>query len=205
VPFAENGVLSNTCSGTAETGGQFSQIFGQVQGSASTSAADSAFSSSSAGSSGSAGSAGDVQPVAANTNPADAPYPQWSGIVDYPIGYKIVDDGEIYQAKWYNTGDDPQAQVQYDWQTPWELLGPVLPGDHAPHIALPAGSTYNAWELGTDYQAGSKVLYDGLPYQAKWTNQGTAPQPDAGNQASSPWQPLYKIPGEPVTSPTPGV
>jgi cellulose synthase/poly-beta-1,6-N-acetylglucosamine synthase-like glycosyltransferase len=205
VPFAENGVLSNTCSGTAETGGQFSQIFGQVQGSASTSAADSAVSSSSAGSSGSAGSAGDVQPVAANTNPADAPYPQWSGIVDYPIGYKIVDDGEIYQAKWYNTGDDPQAQVQYDWQTPWELLGPVLPGDHAPHIALPAGSTYNAWELGTDYQAGSKVLYDGLPYQAKWTNQGTAPQPDAGNQASSPWQPLYKIPGEPVTSPTPGV
>ena len=51
---------------------------------------------------------------------------------DYPFGYKVVENGEIYQAKWYNTGDDPQAQVQYSWQTPWELLGPVLPGDHAP-------------------------------------------------------------------------
>ena len=80
-------------------------------------------------------SAGDVQPAVANTNPADAPYPQWSATGDYPRGYKVVEDGEIYQAKWYNTGDDPQAQVQYSWQTPWELLGPVLPGDHAPVIA----------------------------------------------------------------------
>jgi len=28
-----------------------------------------------------------------------------------------VENGEIYQSKWYNTGDDPQAQVQYSWQT----------------------------------------------------------------------------------------
>jgi hypothetical protein len=36
-----------------------------------------------------------------------------------------VENGEIYQAKWYNTGDDPSAQVQFAWQTPWELLGSV--------------------------------------------------------------------------------
>jgi cellulose synthase/poly-beta-1,6-N-acetylglucosamine synthase-like glycosyltransferase/chitodextrinase len=182
-PFAVTGVLSNTCSGTAESSMQFASIFGQLQGTDTATISD-----------------GDVQPVAANTNPADAPYPQWSGTENYPLGYRVVADGEIYQAKWYNTGDDPQAQVQYGYQTPWELLGPVLPGNHAPHIAMPAAGTYPTWAIGTLYQVGTKVLFDGLPYQAKWTNQGNSPQPNTGNQSGSPWQPLYKIPGEPASS-----
>ena len=41
----------------------------------------------------------------ANTNPADAPYPLWSALGDYPAGYKVVENGEIYQSKWYNAGD----------------------------------------------------------------------------------------------------
>ena len=93
---------------------------------------------------------------------------------DYPLGYKVVENGEIYQAKWYNTGDDPQAQVQYSWQSPWELLGPVVPGEgHAPVIVSAAGS-YPAWSQGR-VPAGGKVLYQGLPYQAKWSNQGVSP------------------------------
>ena len=123
--FPESGLLSNTCSGTAQSSLQFSQIFGQLQGVTSVSSA-----------------AGNVQPAVANTNPADAPYPQWSATGDYPLGYKVAENGEIYQAKWFNTGDDPQAQVQYSWQTPWELLGPVLSGDHAPVILRPAAGTY---------------------------------------------------------------
>ena len=111
----------------------------------------------------------------------------------------MVEDGEIYQAKWYNSGDDPSAQVQYSWQTPWELLGPVLPGDHGPVIPkLPAG-TYPAWSLGTEYQAGDKVLYDGLPYQAKWSNQGVSPGAEAADPSGSPWRPLVQIPGEPAS------
>jgi chitinase len=182
-PFAVTGVLSNTCSGTAEASMGFASIFGQLQGTSTATVAD-----------------GDVQPVAANTNPADAPYPQWSGTENYPLGYRVVADGEIYQAKWYNTGDDPQAQVQYGYQTPWELLGPVLPGDHAPHIVLPPAGTYPNWAIGVLYQANAKVLFDGLPYEAKWSNQGIAPEPDEGNQSSSPWDPLYKIPGEPTSA-----
>jgi chitinase len=112
--FPENGLLSNTCSGTVQSSLQFSRIFGQLPGEASIMS-----------------SPGDVPPPVVDTNPADAPYPEWSADAGYPSGSKVVQNGEIYQARWYNTGDDPQAQVQYSWQSPWELLGPVLPGDHA--------------------------------------------------------------------------
>ena len=113
----------------------------------------------------------------------------------------MAENGEIYQAKWFNTGDDPQAQVQYSWQTPWELLGPVLPGDHAPVILRPAAGTYPAWSISTSYQAGNKVLYQGLPYESKWNNQGVSPQGASTDPADSPWKTLYAIPGEPAGAP----
>jgi cellulose synthase/poly-beta-1,6-N-acetylglucosamine synthase-like glycosyltransferase/chitodextrinase len=184
--FPETGLLSNTCSGTAQSGLQFAAIFGQLQGSAVVSS-----------------SAGNVQPAVADINPADAPYPQWSASADYPLGYKVVEDGEIYQAKWYNTGDDP-AQVQDGWQTPWELIGPVLPGDHGMDITrLPAG-TDPAWSLSTQYKAGDKVLYQGLPYQAKWSDQGVSPATQSTGPSGSPWKALYSIPGEPSGAPALG-
>ena len=181
--FPETGLLSNTCSGTAQSGMQFSQIFGQLGGTAAVTS-----------------SAGNVQPAVADTNPADAPYPQWSPVADYPLGYKVTEDGEIYQAKWFNSGDDPQAQVQDSWQTPWELLGPVLPGDHAPVIAKPPAGTYPAWSIGTRYKAGDRVLFGGLPYESKWDNQGVSPQTATSDPSGSPWEALYKIPGEPAGS-----
>ena len=143
--------------------------------------------------------AGNDQPVAANTNPADAPYPQWSALGDYPSGYKVVENGEIYQSKWYNTGDDPQTQVQYSWQTPWELLGPVLPGDHAAVLPQIPPGTYPTWSVTGKYKAGEKVLYLGLPYQAKWENQGVSPLIGQGDPSGSPWKALYRTPGEPVS------
>jgi cellulose synthase/poly-beta-1,6-N-acetylglucosamine synthase-like glycosyltransferase/chitodextrinase len=177
--FPETGLLSNTCSGTTQSALEFSQVFGQFQGSAYSPGA------------------GKIQPAVADTNPADAPYPQWSASGSYPLGYKVVENGQIYQAKWFNSGEDPAAQVQYSWQTPWELLGPVLPGDHAPQIpTLPAG-TYPAWSVGTQYQAGVKVLYQGLAYQAKWVNQGVSPATESADPGGSPWKALYTIPGEP--------
>jgi cellulose synthase/poly-beta-1,6-N-acetylglucosamine synthase-like glycosyltransferase/chitodextrinase len=179
--FPETGLLSNTCSGTAQSSLEFSQVFGHLHGVPSVTV-----------------SAGNVQPAVANTNPADAPYPQWSATANYPYQYKVVEDGEIYQAKWFNSGDDPQAQVQYAWQTPWELLGPVLPGDHAPVITPPSPGTYPAWSISTQYQGGDKVLYQGLPYQSKWDNQGVSPQGATTDPVDSPWKALYKVPGEPA-------
>jgi cellulose synthase/poly-beta-1,6-N-acetylglucosamine synthase-like glycosyltransferase len=180
--FPENGVVSNTCSGTAQSALAFADAFGRLKGGASVTP-----------------SAGNVQPAVADTNPADAPYPLWSASADYPLGYKVVEEGEIYQAKWYNTGEDPAAQVQYAWQSPWELLGPVLPGDHAPAmITPPRADHYRAWSINAHYRARAKVLYQGLPYAAKWVNQGVSPQTEQSDPSGSPWKPLYKVPGEPA-------
>jgi len=74
----------------------------------------------------------------------------------------------------------------------------VLPGDHAPAIpTLPAG-TYPAWSVGTQYQASDHVLFQGLPYQAKWSNQGVSPAAAATDPSGSPWKALYSVPGEPT-------
>jgi chitinase len=186
--YPETGLLSNTCSGTVQTGLQFTQTFATLKGAAVI-----------------LPSSGNVQPAAPDTNPADAPYPLWSAGANYPFGYKVVENGEIYQAKWYNTGDDPSAQVQFAWQSPWVLLGPVVPGEGQSAVfTLPPGS-YPAWAQGTAYHTGDKVLYAGLPYQAKWANQGVSPATEASDPSGSAWKALYTIPGEPSGSPATGV
>ena len=185
--FPQTGVLSNTCSGTAQSGLQFARTFSQLQGSTVV-----------------APTGGKVQAVAPDTNPADAPYPQWSASAGYPLGYKVVQDGEIYQAKWYTSADDPSAQVQSSWQTPWELVGPVVPGDHRPSIPTVPAGTYPAWSSSPQYQVGQKVLYNGLPYRAKWSNQGVSPETQSTDASGSPWKALYTIPGEPAGSPALG-
>jgi len=186
--YSDTGVLSNTCSGTPQSLLEFTQVFSEFQGTAPSASGSRA-----------------VRPAVADTNPADAPYPLWSATTDYPTGYKVVENGEIYQAKWYNSGDDPSAQVQYSWQTPWELLGPVLPGHRAAAIAtLPAG-TYPAWSVHAVYQAGDKILYQGLPYEAKWNNQGVSPATESIDPSGSAWKALYSIPGEPSGAPALGV
>src|SRR5487761_1716005 len=186
--FPETGLLSNTCSGTAQSNLEFSQTFAALKGAAVI-----------------LPSSGNVQPVAPDTNPADAPYPLWSASASYPLGYKVVENGDIYQAKWYNTGADPSAQVQFAWQTPWELLGPVVPGEHqSAQFTLPAGS-YPAWSQTQAYKKGEKVLYQGLPYEAKWPNQGVSPTTEASDPSGSPWEALFTIPGEPTDAPAIGV
>jgi chitinase len=80
----------------------------------------------------------------------------------------------------------------------------VTPGDHGADIAtLPAG-TYPAWSLNTQYEAGDKVLYQGLPYQAKWANEGVSPATESTDPSGSAWAALYTIPGEPAGAPALG-
>lgn len=176
--FARVGELSNTCSGTPEPTLGFTRVFGKLRGSDRSASAGKAL----------------VQ-VRPDTNPANAPYPLWSPSVSYPAGYKVVDHGEIYQAKWYNSEEDPRASLGPS--SPWELLGPVLPTDHAPRVRRLSPGTYPQWSRTVLYHLGARVLYDGLPYQAKWTNEGVSPATTSTAGATSPWLPLYRIPGEP--------
>jgi chitinase len=183
--FAESGVLSTTCSGVAEPNLGFSKVFAQLTGTVD------------AGEQSSQASLAAIQP---DTNPADSPYPQWNGTQPYVAGYKVVRQGFIYQAKWYNQGDDPATPVQFQYQTPWLMVGPVLPGSHAPKLpTLPEG-TYPDWSITQSYLAGAKVLLNGLPYEAKWDTQGASPAAEQSDPSASPWLPLFNIPGEPTNS-----
>jgi chitinase len=130
-------------------------------------------------------------------NPATSPFPLWNPAEMYQAGYLVVWLGSVYQAKWYSKGAMPGVITARSWQAAWELIGPVLPSDHAPTITtLPAG-TYPAWSPATVYRTGARVLYQGLPYQARFWTKGSAPVAEPIDPFTVPWQPLFTIPGEP--------
>jgi chitinase len=181
--FAEIGVQSNTCSGVRQTNQEFSKTFAKLNGATAKSSTPS-----------------EITSPSITTNPTADPYPAWQPADAYVEGYKVVRDGYIYQAKWYNSGQDPAAQVQYQWQTPWLLIGPVLANSVTPTTTTLPPGTDPAWSPTTQYQTGAKVLFDGLPYQAKWYNSGDSPAAEPSDPSGSPWNPLFTIPGEPRTT-----
>jgi chitinase len=123
-------------------------------------------------------------------NPATSPYQIWSPSGAYLEGTKVVWHHTVYQAKWWTQGDVPDSPVLQSWQTPWELIGPVLPGEKPiPQATLPEG-TYPDWTGTTTYNTSDRVLFNGVPYQAKWWNQGQSPAAATSNPDASPWVPL---------------
>jgi chitinase len=123
-------------------------------------------------------------------NPATSPYPIWKDTNSYLEGTKIVWHHNVYQAKWWTRGSLPDNPVLNDWETPWQLVGPVLPGEKPIAVpTLPAG-TYADWAGTGKYDKGQRVLFDGVPFEAKWWNQGESPAAASANPDSSPWVPL---------------
>jgi chitinase len=123
-------------------------------------------------------------------NPATSPYQIWSPSGAYLEGTKVVWHHNVYQSKWWTQGDVPDSPVLQSWQTPWELIGPVLPGEKpVPQAKLPEG-TYPDWSGTNTYNTSDRVLFNGVPYQAKWWNQGQSPAAATSNPDSSPWVPL---------------
>ncbi len=174
--FAVVGEHSNFCSGVAQGDLQFSSIFGKVRGTPPTFG---------------------VNAAAPTSSPAHFPFPVWQPGEAYPGGYLVVWEGEVYIAKYYTEGTAPDTPVQFAYQSPWELLGPVLSSDSAPTTTtLPVG-TYPAWSAAVPYSQGARVLYHGLPFIAKFYNLGSSPGAVNIDPQYSPWQPLYSIPNEP--------
>ncbi|MBV8259059.1 MAG: glycosyl hydrolase family 18 [Actinobacteria bacterium] len=173
-------VVSNYCSGLGQDALAFSRVLDKLTGRPSAAAAHVTV----------------ERPLVAD-DPRTSPYPIWDSSDAYPGGYKVVWHGSVYRAKYYNQGYVPDAPVAQEWSTPWLLLGPVLPGEHAPTIpTLPRG-TYPAWSPRVSYRAGTRVLFHGLPYEAKWYTVGDTPEALPTVTPPSPWQPLFTIPGEP--------
>ncbi len=187
VTFRVVGTLSDHCSGVAQRPLQFAKTLHRLlHGSVRATAA--------------AVTTADLLPeatTATTDDPARSPYPIWQPEQAYREGYKVVWHQAVYVAKWYSQGDTPDAENVAAADSPWRLVGPVLRTDHAPKLrTLPPG-TYPAWSTHGVYRAGDRVLYRGLPYQAKWYSQGDVPSDAGPNGTPSPWRPLYRIPGEP--------
>jgi chitinase len=131
-----------------------------------------------------------IDAKALKDDPATSPYPIWAQDASYLQGTKIVWHHNVYVAKWWTSGDLPDNPVLNSWETPWTLVGPVLPGETPiPVPTLPAG-TYPDWSGAAVYEKGDRVLFDGVPFQAKWWNQQDSPDAASSNPDGSPWVPL---------------
>lgn len=123
---------------------------------------------------------------------SESPYEIWSESGTYLEGTKVVWRRNVYQAKWWTKGDLPDNPVLQSYQTPWKLIGPVLPGETPiPQLTLPAG-TYPDWSGTEIYDTGERILFNGIPYQAKWWTQGDSPAASTSNPDSSPWVQIDK-------------
>lgn len=120
-------------------------------------------------------------------DPENSPYKIWNENNVYLAGTKVVWHRNVYQSKWWTQGDLPDNPTLQSWQTPWELIGPVLPGEKAiTQQTLPEG-LLPAWSGTKQYDAGAQIVFNGVPYQAKWWTQGDSPAAAASNPTSSPW------------------
>jgi chitinase len=187
----EVGILSDTCSGAVESPQQYDSMLAGLAGSAIA---------ASSGGTDSNSTTPPTFPAPVPDNQATAPYPIWQPDNSYTTGYKVVWQSNVYQAKWFNEEEAPGTPVQSSSQTPWLLIGPVLAGDHTPTISTVPAGTYPKWSAATDYIEGSVVLQEGLPYRAKWYNEGDQPTPYPTDANTAPWLPLFSIPGEPSSS-----
>jgi chitinase len=169
------GQVHDNCSGAVQKPAAFAQALGRMPGR-------------------SGDSAGRVTvadaPPQTPDDPATSPYAIWRADGAYEQGTKIVWHHNVYQAKWWAQGAEPDAPVLHDWDTPWQLIGPVLPGEHPVRRAsLPAG-TYPTWSAKKVYAKGTKVMFNGLGYSAKWWTQADRPTEDPAEANSSPWKPI---------------
>lgn len=120
-------------------------------------------------------------------NPDDSPYQIWSETGSYPKGKKVVWKRNVYEAKWWTKGELPDNPVLQSWETPWRLIGPVLPGEEPiVQATLPKG-TYPEWDGLSIYEKGDRVLFEGSPFEAKWWTQGDSPAASTANSDISPW------------------
>ncbi|MBC7550221.1 MAG: glycosyl hydrolase family 18 [Cellulomonas sp.] len=126
-------------------------------------------------------------------DPATSPYRIWSEDASYLEGTKIVWHRSVYEAKWWTRGDLPDNPVLNEWETPWILIGPVLDGE-VPFVpvTLPEGF-YPTWAGPEIYSDGQRVLFDGVPFEAKWWNQGESPEAASSDPDGSPWVPLKDV------------
>lgn len=126
----------------------------------------------------------------ATDDPSTSPYPVWSETARYVGGDRTVWHGNVYEAKWWTQGDSPDNPVDQGATVPWKLIGPVLPGDRPSPRTTVAAGTYPEWSAATVYKRGSRILFDGYAFEAKWWTQSDSPQAMLEGAPDSPWMKL---------------
>lgn len=116
-----------------------------------------------------------VDPRSVVDDPRTSPFAIWSATVQYPTATRIVWRRNVYQAKWVTRGDTPDMSVVHASDSPWQLIGPVLPGDRPAPMPSAAKGTYPAWSATAIYDRGARVLVGTVPYEAKWWTKGARP------------------------------
>lgn len=182
------GGTSNHCSGVEQSPLQFSKAFADLHGKADRVSSHPAETIPDTVQSGS-------------ESAAQSPYPIWKSELGYPASYKVVWNKQVYEARWYSEGETPGLNGESGHESAWLLVGPVLPGEKPAKIAKPKPGTYPKWSPATVYHRGARVLYEGLPYEAKYYSQSESPPSEPEGSQTTPWKPLYKIPGEPSLAP----
>lgn len=131
-----------------------------------------------------------ASPQSITDDPATSPYSIWSEESSYLKGTKVVWHRNVYEAKWWTSGDLPDDPVLNEWETPWTLVGPVLAGEKPHQLDTFAYELYPEWVGTTAYEKATRINFEGTPYQAKWWTQGDSPEAYSSNPDSSPWVPL---------------
>jgi chitinase len=184
--FANVVVHSNTCSGVDQDALAFSKVFAGLPGKAAGSDKQDSV---------------DIPNQAATLDdPKTSPYPIWRLTAMYVGGYKVVWHGVVYEAKWANSGVDPAAAPAAGTQSAWSVIGPVSPVEKAPKPTPAVTGVTKTWTPETLYRRGDRVLFNSLPYEAKWTTKDETPSTEFPTDADDPWKPLFDVPGEPTTN-----
>ncbi len=184
--FGGVAVHSNTCSGVDQQPLAFVTVFGDLGGDGPATVVTDVVQDS------------DRIPVV--DDPATSPYPVWRADRQYPAGYKVVWRGTVYQAQWYASGIDPTVAAATGVPSPWALIGAVTTTEAAPAPVPTVDDVTALWDPTVLYARGQRVLVEGLPYEARWTNQAQAPGTLFPIGPDEAWAPLFEIPGEPVGS-----
>lgn len=121
-------------------------------------------------------------------DPETSPYEIWNKDKTYIANTKVVWRRNVYQSKWWTKGDAPDSPILQIEDAPWELIGPVLPGEKPiPQIYLPKG-TYPEWKKGEVYIEGDRVMVGDNTYEAKWWTENENPQAAALDDPGFPWR-----------------
>ncbi|WP_054711404.1 carbohydrate-binding protein [Bacillus sp. JCM 19041] len=91
---------------------------------------------------------------------------EWNAEAIYTAGDRVLHDGQLFEAKWWTQGENPNDSGQWDV---WKKI--IDPED------IPEGPV--EWNTESIYTAGDQVLHDGQLFEAKWWTQGENPN-DSG-------------------------